>query len=171
MNAGKDGHVLSDPHVVSDDRIALERQVRKTGRESLPAAAHDVEGVGRDAVHAMVCAVHDKLDAPGDGAEFSDDELVAQKFIVMRDMRFKILRALRVVVIGIRSNGNIRAGNDVFDENDLPDGRIRVDAVRIRSCHKRLLSLRQRSYSCAGASKAARISARAFCACACSVSP
>ena len=24
-----------------------------------------------------------------------------------------------------------------FDENDLPDGRIRVDAVRIRSCHKK----------------------------------
>ena len=41
-------------------------------------------------VHLMVCAVHHKLNAGGDLAEFSDDELVVIPLVQMRNMAFEI---------------------------------------------------------------------------------
>lgn len=45
------------------------------------------------ALHA-IATVHDKLDALGDGAEFADDELVTQKFVMMRYMRLEFFPLL-----------------------------------------------------------------------------
>lgn len=46
MNARHHRHVLTDPHIVSHNGIPLQRQLLKGGREPLPAAAHNVEGIG-----------------------------------------------------------------------------------------------------------------------------
>lgn len=134
MDAGEDNGVLPDPHIVPDDGVALERQLAELGCELLPAAAHDVERIGAHAAHAVVCAVHDELNALCDGAEFADDELVAQKLIVVRDMLLKAFRAL-VIIIGIVAYNYIRPRYDVFDVNELPDILVRVYFVRVRSCH------------------------------------
>lgn len=108
-------------------------------RELFPTAAHNVERISRDAVHPVVCAVHNELNALCDRAKLSDDQLVSQKLIVVSDMVFKFLRAIHVIVVGIVADNNVRSGYDVLDKYDLLDSFVRIYAIRIRP-HKLTLS-------------------------------
>lgn len=69
------------------------------------------------------------LDALCDGRELSDDEPVAQKFIVMGDVMLKILRPFGVVVIGVIAHYDIWAGDDVFDEAHRRDIGVWIDGA------------------------------------------
>ena len=132
-DAGHDRDVLAYPDVAADDGVALERQVLERGSEALPAAAHDVAGVGRDAVHPVVRAVHDELYAPGYGAEPADDEPVAQELVVVRDVLLKALRPVRVVIIAVLPCYDVRPCYNVLYEHYLLEVFVRIDAVRIRA--------------------------------------
>ena len=89
------------------------------------------QGVGGDAVHPVVGPVHHKLNAPGNGAELADDELVPQERIVMGDMVLKLLRTVDVIVVGVLPYLDIGSGDDVFQKTDLFDRLVGVDGVGV----------------------------------------
>ena len=79
--------------------------------------AHEVEGVGGDAVHPVVGPVHHKLNAPGNGAELADDQLVPKRGVVEEDVALLKLRGVfQVVVIGVVPHVDVGGGDDVFQE-------------------------------------------------------
>lgn len=135
MHAGQNGHVLPDPHVVFHHGVALQGQIAQGGRRFFPAAAHDIEGVGGDRAHAVVGAVHDKFHPLADGAEFADDQLVADKFVVVGDVLFKPFGAVAVVVIGVIADDDVRPRDGVFDKTDTWDIFVGEQLVRVGSLH------------------------------------
>ena len=90
VDAWENRHILTDPHVVTDDGIALERKVA-LGRGVLLPCAEDVEGVSGGRVHLVVRPVHHEFNAGGNLAELADDELVADKVVMVGDVPLKIL--------------------------------------------------------------------------------
>ena len=140
VHAGQHGDVLPDPHVAADDGIPLVREVGEGGRDLFPAVAEEVEGIGRGAVHAVICAVHDELNAAADGAEFADNELIPQKRIVMGDALFKLVGGALVAVIGVLPHFDVGAGDGRAHEADGAHGRVGVDGVRVGAVlHSELL--------------------------------
>lgn len=127
------GHILADPDVAADYGVAFQRKVVERRRERFLSAAHDIERIGRDAVHPVVRAVHHKFDPPCDGAEFPDDEPVTQKFVMVRHVLLKSLRAVHIVIVAVLSNNDVGARDDAFDVYDLLDVLIRMDLVRVRA--------------------------------------
>ena len=89
MHAGENDRVLSDPHIVFDDGVALQRQVGPFGRRHVPPLQR-VKGKGGDGIHLVVRAVHDELNACRDLTEFPDDEPVAVPFIQVGNVAFKV---------------------------------------------------------------------------------
>jgi hypothetical protein len=59
------------------------------GRLHIPALRGE-EREGRDRVHLVVRAVHDELHASGNLTELANDQSIANKIIVMRDVFFEI---------------------------------------------------------------------------------
>lgn len=147
MDAGHHRNILSDPYIVAHYGVALKRKVIQRGHGFFPAAAHDVEWIGGNAAHPVVGAIHDKLDALGDGTEFSDDELVAQKLIMMGDVLLKALRAVDVVVVGIVAHKNIGTGDDILNKADTFDRFVGVDRIRIRAVLHRIPSFQIGNYN------------------------
>ena len=131
MNPWEHRDVLADPHVVAYHRVPLKGELFQGGGYLLPSVAHEVEGVGGDAVHPVVGPVHHKLNAPGNGAELADDELVPQERIVMGDMVLKLLRTVDVIVVGVLPYLDIGSGDDVFQKTDLFDRLVGVDGVGV----------------------------------------
>ena len=120
MHAGKDGYVLTYPHVVAHHSVAFNRQIFKRGRNPLPSAAHYIEGISAGAVHAVVCAVHDKFNALAYRAELAYYEFVAYKFVVMGHVLFKIFRAA-VVIICVIADDYVGTGDYIFDKTETAD--------------------------------------------------
>ena len=135
MNAGEYHGVLADPNIVSDDGVALERQLAELGCKFFPAAAHDVEWICTHAAHTVVCTVHDEFNALCYRAEFADDELVTQKLIVVRDVRLEVFSAVRIVIISIVTDDNVGPRDDVFDVNELLNILVWVYFSGVGSCH------------------------------------
>ena len=131
VHAGHNGRILPDPDVVADDGIPFQGQIGKGRRGFFPAAAHDIEGIGRRRTQAVIGAVHDEFDTPRDGAEFADDQFVAEKRIVMGNVPLEIFRPFRIVVIGVSAHFDTGTGDNVFDETDARHGRIGNDGVGI----------------------------------------
>ena len=67
------------------------------------------------------------------GAELPYHQLVAQKFVVVRDVVLKVLGTVRVVVVRVFPNDDVRPADDVLDEHDLLDVLIGMNARGIRS--------------------------------------
>ena len=90
VDAWENRHILPDPYVVTDDGIALERKVA-LGRGGLLPCAEDVERVSGGCVHLVVSPVHHEFHAGGNLAELADDELVADKVVMVGDVPLKVL--------------------------------------------------------------------------------
>ncbi len=119
LYARHDRDFIAQPDVVADDGIAFVGQIAGLGRGFFPAVAEDVEGVGGETFVGMVGAVHDELAASGDGAEFADDEFVADKGEVVQDVAFEVLGVFWIVVVGVVADLDVGVGDGVFDEADL----------------------------------------------------
>ena len=75
--------LTAEPDVVADYCVALARQLgHVVGRELAPRAAKDIEGVGGGAADAVIGRAHDKGRTLGYGAEFADNEPVAELGVV-----------------------------------------------------------------------------------------
>ena len=135
MDARHDRYVLSDPHVVSHNGVAFERKVFECGRGFFPAAAHDVERIRRDAFHPVVRAVHHEFDSLCNRAELSDDEPVAEKFVVVRHVLFKTFGIFRVIVIRVVAHGDVFARDDIFDVAYARNFFVRVNGCGIWANH------------------------------------
>lgn len=96
------------------------------GHDLFPAVAEYLEWIGGDAGNFVVGAVHDELDAAGQGAELADDQTVADERKVVEDVAFEILRILRVIVIGVLPDDDMWIGNRVLDKAHLGKPRHRV---------------------------------------------
>ena len=71
-------------------------------RAGFPAMPKNIERIGGGRGHAVVGPVHHKLHAFSNGAEFSDDEPVADERIVMGHMGFKVLAAgCCIIIVGV----------------------------------------------------------------------
>ena len=79
----------------------------------------------------MVGAVHDEFHAGGNLAELSDNELVADKVIVVRHMAFEF----RVRDIGEVPDNDVRVLDGWLDVDFLVVACDRMHRVRIRSGH------------------------------------
>ena len=62
----------------------------------------------------VVAAVHNKLDAGGDGAEFPDDEFVAREIEQVLHVFFKIGHVFKIVIVGIIAYEDVGVFDDVF---------------------------------------------------------
>ena len=83
LHAGHDDALAPDPHVVSDDRVALARKLRHVRRRILrPGAAENVEWIRRGAADAVVRRTHDKLRAGRDLTELADHKMIAELRVV-----------------------------------------------------------------------------------------
>ena len=79
----------------------------------------------------MVGAVHDEFHAGGNLAELSDNQLVADKVVVVRHMAFEF----RVRDIGEVPDNDVRVLDGRLDVDFLVVARNRMLGVRIRSVH------------------------------------
>lgn len=110
LHAGHNDALAPDPHVVSDDRVALARKLRHVRRGIFrPGAAEDVERVRRGTADAMVCRAHDELRAGRNLTELPDHEMVAELRIVEQHIvPLKPRRIDRIVIIGVVTDRDIR---------------------------------------------------------------
>ena len=81
----------------------------------------------------MIRAVHDEFNALCDSSELADNKPVADKIVVVCDVLFKIIRPVRVVVVGVIAYDNIKIFYYIFYEAQAWNVRIREGAVRIGS--------------------------------------
>lgn len=119
VDARHDAALAPEPHVVSDDGVALARQLREVRRRVLfPSSAENVERICRNARKPVVRASHDELRAARNLAELADDEPVAELGIVEEDVALlEQLGRVRIVVVGVVAHKNVRRGDDVFKEH------------------------------------------------------
>ena len=80
----------------------------------------------------MVPACKQKFSAAGNGADFSDFQLIAVDGVMIEYVvRFKLPRVMdEVVVYGVIANLDIRAGHDLLQINDLPVMRTGIALIR-----------------------------------------
>lgn len=128
------------PDIVADDGIPLVGETARGGCCALPAVAEDKEGVGGETGDLVVGAVHDEFDPAGDGAEFADDELVADEGEVVEDVALEARRILRVVVIGVVAHLDIGPLDGVLDKAHLGEALHGVGIGGVGSVHCALLS-------------------------------
>lgn len=136
LHAGHDDALAPDPHVVSDDRVALARKLRHVRRRILrPGAAENVEWIRRGAADAVVRRTHDKLRAGRDLTELADHKMIAELRVVEQHIvPLKPRRIDRIVIIGVVTDRDIRRSDDVLDEaRGLVF--IRKDRIRVRNIH------------------------------------
>lgn len=82
-----------------------------------PGAAEYVKRVGGDAAEAMVSRAHNKFCTAGNGAEFADDQPVAEfRLIVKHVVFFEPGGILRIVVIGVFPDQDVGGGDDIPDK-------------------------------------------------------
>ena len=77
--------MLSDPRIIANDSISIERQIRRIH-------APPLQGVKRKCgygIHLMIGAVHHKLNPGGNLTEPANDQPVPEPLAVMRHMAFK----------------------------------------------------------------------------------
>lgn len=98
-----------------------------------PAVAKNRERKGGQGVHAMIGAVHDELDSSRESAEFADDQLVADKIVVVKHVAFEVLGVFRIVIIGVVTNFYVGVFNGVLYEADPLKAIQRVFNIRIGS--------------------------------------
>lgn len=84
----------------------------------------------------MIGAVHDELRPAGDRAEFPDDQLVADKRVVVEDVALEVLRVLWIVVLRVVADDDVGVGHRVLDEAHLRKTIHRVFICRARSVHR-----------------------------------
>src|SRR5690606_40404622 len=86
----------------------------------------------------MVRAVHDEPDAAGDRAELADDQLVADEREVVENVALEILRIVRIIIVGVIANDDVRVVDGVLDETDLREAFHRMLVVRIGAVQSNL---------------------------------
>jgi hypothetical protein len=64
----------------------------------------------------MIGAVHNEGHIRGDHAKLSDDQLVADKIEMVFHIFFKIPHILKIVIVGVIADDDIRTGDDVFQK-------------------------------------------------------
>ncbi len=100
-------NILSNPHIVTNHSISFEWQLCQFGSCFFPAVAHDVERIGGNTAHSMVCTVHYKFNSFCNCAKFADYELVSDKLIMVCDVFLERFGTVTVIIIGIVTNYNI----------------------------------------------------------------
>ena len=73
----------------------------------LPTTAHNIERVSRYAVHSMICTIHNEFDSFCNRAKLSDNQFIAKKFIVVRNMVFKLFCSVYIIIVSIFTHNNI----------------------------------------------------------------
>ena len=118
LHTGHNDALAPDPHVVSDDRVALARKLHHMRRRVFcPSAAEDVKGVRRGAADAVVRRAHDELRAGRNLTELADHEMIAELRVVEQHIvPLKPRRIDRIVIIGVVTDRDIRRSDDVLDE-------------------------------------------------------
>ena len=96
----------------------------------LPGAAEDIEGVGGDAAHTVVGGAHNEAGPRGYGAEFADNQAVAELGVVKEHVvPFKGRWVVFIVVVGVFAHGDIWGLYNIFYK---ARGFILVGVYRIR---------------------------------------
>jgi hypothetical protein len=90
----------------------------------------------------MVGAIHDEFDASGDGAEFPDDQAIAGEGKVIKNIALKISGAIRVIIIRVVPDDDVRILHRVLDEANLREAFHGVRIIRGGAVHRVLLGLR-----------------------------
>ncbi len=89
MHAWEYCGVLPNPHIIANNSIAFERQVFFRGYGLVPRS-ENIKRVSRYGVHLVVCPVHHKLYTCTNLAEFTDNEFIANKIIMVRNVFLKV---------------------------------------------------------------------------------
>jgi len=103
--------------------------------------AENLERVGGNAGNLVVRPIHNKFNAPGQGAEFANNQPVANKRKMVEHIALKIFRILRIVVIGVIPDQDIGIGDSIFDKAHLGKSRHGVLILRAGAVHGDLLVL------------------------------
>ena len=127
-DAWENRHILPDPYVVTDDGIAFERKVA-LGRGVLLPCAEDIEGVSGGCVHLVVSPVHHEFHAGSNLAELADDELVADKVVMVRHMTLEI----RIGDVGEIAHNDVLVFDIGLDEGQCLHVGDRLDDVWVGS--------------------------------------
>lgn len=138
-----DQRLVADPHVVADQGVALVGELRQVGHVVFPATAEDLEGVGGEAGELVVGAVHDELHPARDGAEAPDHQAVTDEGEEVEHVALEVLRILRVVVVGVFADLDLRVAHRVADEADLGEARHGVRVARVGAVHGTSCALRR----------------------------
>ena len=77
----------------------------------LPALTENREGISRNPGHLVVRAVHDEFHATGKGTKLANDQTIADERIVIEDVALKVLGVIRVVVVGVVTDDDVRVGH------------------------------------------------------------
>ncbi|MNJ73059.1 hypothetical protein D3C77_697960 [compost metagenome] len=83
----------------------------------------------------MVGAVHDELHPARQGAELADHQPVADEGEEIEHVALEVLRAFRVVVVGVVADLDLRVVHRVGDEADLRKAGHRVRVTGIGAVH------------------------------------
>ena len=135
MHTRHNGHILTDPDIVADHGIALQRQFifyRSDG--AAPLSAHYVERIGRHAIHSVVGPVHHELNAFGDGAELPDNQFVADEIVEVCYVFLKLVRTIHVIIVCVVPDDDTGILYHILDKAKTRDLRIWKSRVRIRPC-------------------------------------
>jgi len=136
-----DGHprhdqgIVADPDIVADHGIALVGQFALGRPRGFPAIPENEEGEGRDPIHLVIGAVHDEFDAARNRTKLPDDQPVANKRKVVDHVLLEIVDGVRIVVIGVIANLNVRSADGILQEAYLRHTRYRLKGVRTGSLH------------------------------------
>ena len=132
MDTRHHSHMLADPNVIADNGVALQRQLifhRRNGAP--PVSAHYVKRIGGHTVHPMIGAVHDELDALGDGAEFPDNQFVADEIIEVCDMLLELIGTVYIIIVRVIPDDDPRILHHILDVAKAGNLRIWECYIRI----------------------------------------
>ena len=76
---------------------------------------------------------HHELDAFGDGAELPDNQSVSDEIVEVRDMLFKLIRPVHVVIVGVVPDDDARILHHILDVAQAWNLGIRECRIRIGS--------------------------------------
>ena len=117
MNARHHGYILSNPDIITDNSITLQRElIFYWCYCATPFSSHNVERICGHSIHSVISAIHYELYTFCYGAELPYDKLIANEIIEMSDVLFKLVCTIRVIIISIVPNDDTRILYHVFNK-------------------------------------------------------
>lgn len=136
MYSGHNRSLISNPNIISHNSISLVGKVGHRRNDTLPSLSKNSKRVRRKSRHLMIGAIHQKSDSFRKGTEFSNDEFVSTKWIVVQNIFLKkSFSPFGVVIIAIVSDFDIFPVRKVFQKYHLGKSTQRMKSIRVWSVH------------------------------------